>query len=169
MIELLCLDVDGTMNDGTLHYGIGDNGEVKEVIKNFNVKDGLALTYWKHIGRKTAIITGRKNVIVESRAKELGIGFVFMGVKDKGSCVRDIKTKLKLDSASCAAIGDDMNDISMFKEVSLSFAPNDCAIGIKNNVNIILSSSGGKGVVREAIEVILKQEGLYEVFIKYWQ
>lgn len=169
MIELLCLDVDGTMNDGTLHYCIGDNGEVKETIKSFNVKDGLALAYWQHIGRKAAIITGRKNMIVESRAKELGIELVFMGVRDKGSCIRDIKTKLKIDSASCAAIGDDMNDISMFKEVLLSFAPNDCASGIKNIANIILSSNGGKGAVREAIEIILKQEGLYEEFIKYWQ
>lgn len=169
MIELLCLDIDGTMSDGALHYGIGNNGEIREIIKSFNVKDGLAIAYWNHIGRKIAIITGRKNEIIESRAKELGITLIFMGIKDKGACVRELRANLGLDSASCAAVGDDMNDISMFKEVSLSLAPNDCANGIKNIADIILSSNGGKGAVREAIEFILKKEGLYEEFIKYWQ
>lgn len=169
MIELLCLDVDGTMSDGALHYGIGNNGEVKEIAKSFNVKDGLALAYWNHIGRKAAIITGRKSEIVESRARELGISLIFMGIKDKGACVREIMANLGLDSSSCAAIGDDMNDIAMFKEVSLSFAPNDCANGIRNIADIILSSNGGKGAVREAIEMILKKEGKYEEFISYWK
>lgn len=168
MIELLCIDVDGTMSDGALHYGI-NNGEVREIAKSFNVKDGLALAYWNHIGRKVAIITGRRSEIVESRVRELGISLVFMGIKDKGACVRELKAKLGLDSTSCAAIGDDMNDISMFKEVSLSFAPKDCVNGIRNITDIILSSDGGKGAVREAIEIILKKEGNYEEFISYWQ
>ncbi|RDU64719.1 HAD family hydrolase [Helicobacter sp. MIT 14-3879] len=168
MIELLCIDIDGTMTNGNLYYGIKDSN-IFETIKVFNVKDGLGLAYWKHIGRKVAIITGRKSEILRARCEELKIDFIFMGVEDKGTCVRKLKNDLGLDSIACASIGDDMNDIAMFKETSLSFAPNDCANAVRNIVNIVLSKNGGSGVVREMIEIILKKEGLYEKFIEYWQ
>lgn len=163
MIELLCIDVDGTMSDGKLYYS--KNGEE---IKTFNVKDGLALAYWHKIGRKSAIITGRNSEILKIRANELKIDYLFMGIKNKGECVRNLKKDLNLDSASIASIGDDMNDISMFRECGISFGVKNCANGIKNIANIILSSNGGEGAVREVIEMILKQEDLYEEFIKYW-
>ncbi|RAX54677.1 3-deoxy-D-manno-octulosonate 8-phosphate phosphatase [Helicobacter sp. 16-1353] len=167
MIELLCIDVDGTLSDGKLHYTL--NTDSPEIFKSFNVKDGLGLVYWHKIGKKSAIITGRSNPIVERRAKELNIDFIFMGIKDKGQCVRNLKEKLHLNTESCAAIGDDMNDILMFKEVGISFAPLDCANGIKNIVTINLTKEGGNGAIREAIEYILKKEDLYEEFLKCWQ
>lgn len=170
MIKLLCLDVDGTLSDGKLYFSF-DN-ELKqsfEIIKKFCVKDGLGIAYWNHIGRLSAIITGRNSPIIEHRAKELGIDYVFMGIKDKGKCVRDLQQKLNIDSSNCAAIGDDLNDISMFKEVSLSFAPNNCVNEISKIAMIKLSKNGGDGAVREAIEYILKQEDKYEEFIKYWK
>lgn len=164
MIELLCLDVDGTLSDGKVHYC----ADSTELFKSFSIKDGLGLTYWHKIGKKSAIITGRSSPIVEQRAKDLHIDFVFLGVGDKGQCVRNLKEKLGIDASSCAAIGDDMNDISMFREVGLRFAPFDCANGIKNIVDINLSNKGGDGAVREAIEFILKRESLYENFLKCW-
>lgn len=164
MIELLCIDVDGTLTNGDLHYNTEG-----EVFKTFNVKDGLGIAYWQSIGRKTAIITGRESKILPQRAKELKIDYIFMGVIDKGECVRNLKTNLGLDSASLAAIGDDMNDIAMFREVGLSFAPLDCANALKQIAHIHLTHNGGCGAVREAIEMILQKEQLYEAFIQRWQ
>ncbi len=168
MIELLCLDVDGTMTDGGLYYSA--NGDISvESFKRFNVKDGLGLVYWHKIGKKSAIITKRaNNNMLQKRASELGIDFVLTGIDDKGQCVRDLKMKLGLESSNVACIGDDMNDIPMFRESSISFAPNDAANGIKNLATIILSKNGGYGAVREMIEYILKKEQLYETFIQSW-
>ena len=170
MIKLLCLDVDGTLSDGKLYFSFDHTiNKSYEVIKKFCVKDGLGIAYWNHIGRHSAIITGRNSPIIEHRAKEIGIGYVFMGVRDKGECVRELQQKLGIDSSNCAAIGDDLNDISMFKEVALSFATNNCANEIYKIADIKLNSNGGNGAVREAIEYILKQEDAYEEFIKYWE
>lgn len=187
MIRLLCVDVDGTLTNGNLVYSDctflktpkdsngdsalanisdEDSTNIAESIKIFNAKDGLGLAYWNHIGRKVAIITGKSSEIIKHRAKELKIDFVFMSVKNKGEIVRELKEKLSLDSSNIAAIGDDLNDISMFKESALNFAPSDCANGIKDFVDIILNAKGGKGAVREAIEVILKKEQIYEDFIQ---
>lgn len=165
MISLLCIDVDGTLTDGKIYCG----ADRSENFKAFNVKDGLGLAYWNGIGRKSAVITGRSSDIVARRAAELGVEHIFMGVSDKGEVVRRLQKELGLGRESCAAVGDDMNDISMFRALDLSFAVADCALALKNIATINLTQNGGSGAVREAIEIILKRENLYEDFIKYWQ
>ena len=106
-IQLLLLDVDGTLTTGEVTYT--QNGEE---LKSFNIKDGLALSVWnKQLGRKSAIITGRESSIVQRRAKELGIEFVYMGVSDKGAVVQELLAKLNLASDEVACIGDDLNDL----------------------------------------------------------
>lgn len=177
-IELLCVDVDGTMTDGSLIYGFlcksctasskSKSPEIVEVTKVFNAKDGLALVYWsKKLERKVAIITGRNSEILRTRAKELGIDeLLFMNVRDKGIILRRLKKKFALDSNQIATIGDDLNDIPMFNESYLNFVPNDCAEAMKNLPHTtILNANGGSGAVREAIEIILKKENIYEAFI----
>ncbi len=142
--------------------------QICEVVKVFNVKDGLALAYFaKTLNRKVAIITGRKSEILRARAKELGIDeLLFMGIRDKGATLRELKERFALDSSQIATIGDDLNDIPMFNESLCNFAPSDCADALKTLPNTtILNAKGGKGAVREAIEIILKKENLYEAFI----
>ena len=69
MIELIVLDVDGTLTDGKIIYT--NNGDE---IKAFDVADGLAVAVWtKKFGKKAAIITGRNSILVERRAKDLQI------------------------------------------------------------------------------------------------
>ena len=59
-IELIVLDVDGTLTDGKITYT--QNGDE---VKSFCVKDGLAIASWIKLGKQVAIITGRNSKIVE--------------------------------------------------------------------------------------------------------
>ncbi len=163
MIELLLLDVDGTLTDGKIYYS-----NQNEEIKAFNIKDGLALRVWKKLGRKSAIITGRQSMIVQKRAEELGIDFVFMGVENKGDVVLQLKKDLNLTQGQIASIGDDLNDLSMFNQSGLSFSPRDGAKQILNEVSYVLEKNGGEGAVREMIEMILKQEQLEEKWLEFF-
>ncbi|WP_104712144.1 KdsC family phosphatase [Helicobacter cetorum] len=155
MIKLLLLDVDGTLTDGALYFD-----ENMQEIKAFNVKDGLGMVLWKKLNKEIAIITGRTSPIVEKRMQSLGIQHVFMGVKDKGAIVRELKKNLKLSTQEIACVGDDYNDLSMFKECALSFAPFDAHADIKNKASRVLQSLGGKGAVREVIDYLIELEGL---------
>ena len=74
-IELIVLDVDGTMTNSLISYSA--NGDE---IKSFNVKDGLAIVSWMKLGKKVAIITGRNSQIVARRAKELHIEHFYQGI-----------------------------------------------------------------------------------------
>ncbi|MFC1885263.1 phenylphosphate carboxylase subunit delta, partial [Thermodesulfobacteriota bacterium] len=84
-VSLLFLDVDGVMTDGM--FGITDKGVE---IKFFNVKDGLGLKMLLSMGIEVVLITGRRSPALEVRARELGIGDLFQGVKEKGGLCRKI-------------------------------------------------------------------------------
>ncbi len=162
-IKLLLLDVDGTLTDGKITYtNSGDE------IKSFCVKDGLAIASWIRLGGKVAIVTGRESKIVQKRAKELKIDFLYQGVKDKYKKVEQILKDANLTWDNVAAIGDDLNDISMLKRAKISFAPSNCSNYVKKYVTILLKNSGGDGAVREMIEYILKKENRFEELLNLW-
>ncbi len=164
MIELLVFDVDGCLTDGGITYGNSDSEE----FKTFNVKDGFGIVSWHKLGRKSAIITGRSSRVVERRAKELGITYLYQDVKDKKAILQTILEKEGLAFENVAAIGDDLNDLSLLKAVKLSFAPHDAMPLVQSQVDIILSRDGGRGAVREMIESVMKREGLEKEFINLW-
>ena len=165
MIELIVLDVDGTLTDGKIIYT--SNGDE---IKNFDVKDGLAIATWtKRLGKKAAIITGRTSKLVEKRASDLGISHLYQGIHNKQEILEKILKEENLTWSEVATIGDDLNDLKMSKKANISFAPNDACLYLKDKVNIVCKSNGGDGAVREMVEYICKYDGIEEDFIKVWE
>ncbi len=163
MTELIVIDVDGTLTNGKIYYS--NSGDE---IKAFNIKDGLMIKSWNVLGKKSAIITGRISEIVYNRAKELDITFIKQGVRNKKEVLDNIIKELGINYSEVAAIGDDMNDLSMLKVVKKSFAPYDANSYIYDFVNFPLKKRGGEGAVAEMIEMIMKEEKLYEKFLKLW-
>lgn len=163
MIELIILDVDGCMTDGKIIYtNSGDE------IKGFNVKDGFAIKQWMRLGKKVAIITGRDSSIVEKRANELGVHYLYQGMNNKLEALEEIKLSSGIDYQNIAAIGDDLNDYRLLKRVGISFTPNNGVDFIKNNVDVVLKRDGGDGAVREMIEYLLQKEGLFQEYLDFW-
>jgi len=159
MIELIVLDIDGTLTDGKIIYSSkGDE------LKQFDVKDGLAIASWvKKLNKKVAIITGRKSELVERRAKELGVTHLFQGVDNKDEVLDNILKQENLNWEQTAAIGDDLNDYKMLNKVGLSFAVNDAVLDIQKLADVVCCSKGGCGAVREMIEYILKYDNKKEL------
>lgn len=164
MIELLVFDVDGCLTDGGIMYGNGD----QEEFKVFNVKDGFGIVAWMKLGKKSAIITGRGSRVVERRAKELGISYLYQNVKNKKAVLEEILRTENLSFENVAAIGDDLNDLALLRSVALSFAPNDALPSVKQEVSVVLSRNGGHGAVREMIDYVVASENLSEAFVNPW-
>ena len=162
-IELIVLDVDGTMTDSQITY-TQDGDE----IKSFNVKDGLAIVSWLKLGKRVAIITGRRSHIVERRAKELRIEHFYQGCEDKLNKLQELVEKLDISMENVAAIGDDLNDYKMLNAVEISFVPSDASNYVDKIATVILTRKGGKGAVREMIEYLIKKEGLEREFLDIW-
>ncbi len=162
-IELVVLDVDGCLTDGQIVYSAqGDE------IKAFDVKDGLAIASWIRLGKKAAIITGRRSKIVERRAEELGIRHLYQGVRDKGAKLDELMESLGLRAYQVAAIGDDLNDWPMLDRAGRAYAPADAVSPVRQRADWVLEARGGRGAVREMIEDLLEIEGLREEFMALW-
>jgi 3-deoxy-D-manno-octulosonate 8-phosphate phosphatase (KDO 8-P phosphatase) len=162
-IELIVLDVDGTMTDSRITYS-----ESGDEIKSFNVKDGLAIASWRKLGKQVAIITGRSSNIVARRAKELRIEHFYQGIENKKEVLEALLEKLDLTMENVAAIGDDLNDLSMLKAANISFVPRDASAYVDKIATVILSKKGGNGAVREMIEYLIKKEGLETKYLGLW-
>ncbi len=163
MIELIVLDVDGCMTDGKITYTSSG-----EELKSFNVKDGFAIVQWLRLGNKVAIITGRISPIVEYRAKELGIPYLYQKVKDKRAALLELSQRSGVALENMAAIGDDLNDYRLLASVGYSFAPADAVEYVRNRVDYVLQKGGGQGAVREMIELLLRKNGQYQRYFQLW-
>ncbi len=165
MIKLLVLDVDGTLTDGKIIYTNNNDDE----LKSFDVSDGLAIATWtKKLNKKAAIITGRASQIVEKRAKDLKIEYLYQKIDNKDEVLESILEKEGISWHEVAAIGDDLNDYKMLKKVGLSFTPANGSSYLDEVVNVRCKKMGGSGAVREMIEYIIKEDGIEEEFLNVW-
>ena len=161
MIKLVLLDVDGTLTDGGIYRG---NNE--EELKRFNVKDGYAIVNAQKLGIEFGIITGRKSELVEIRAKELKIKYLYQGISEKTVILEEIMKKDGLSKEEIAYMGDDLNDLLIMKQVGSSGTPKDAVDEVIQVADFVSKKNGGSGAVREFIEHILKKDGKWEIFLK---
>ena len=161
MIKLVLLDVDGTLTDGGIYRG--NNGEE---LKRFNVKDGYVIVNAQKLGIEFGIITGRKSELVEIRARELKIKYLYQGISEKTVVLEEIIKKTGLTKGEIAYMGDDLNDLLIIKQVGLSGTPKDAVDEVIQVADFVSKKNGGSGAVREFIEHILKKDGKWEIFLK---
>ena len=152
-VELLVMDVDGTLTDGRVILG----GEDLD-LKCFSARDGLGVHLLHVYSIAAAIITGRSSQAVTRRARELHIGHVLMGVSDKGLALQELRAQLNLQGR-CACIGDDLNDVPMFRQADFTACPHDASSYIKTISSYVLMNRGGSGAVRELIDLMLIAKG----------
>jgi 3-deoxy-D-manno-octulosonate 8-phosphate phosphatase (KDO 8-P phosphatase) len=159
-ITLLVLDVDGVMTDGRITYT--DQGSE---IKAFNVRDGSGLKLWMGLGRQVGIISGRRSLVVERRAQELGIASVVQGSADKKAALAQMIGDLGVTSDQVASIGDDIVDVPMLRASGLAVAVADACAEAKGHADYVTQAGGGRGAVREVIELILRAQGEWQKIV----
>lgn len=163
-IRCLVLDVDGVLTKGEITYTSSG-----EELKTFHAKDGMGLAIAHAMGLQTAIITGRTSSIVERRAKELKISHVQMGSHNKSAGLQVVLDTLQVAPQEVAYMGDDLNDLGVMSRVGLAMTPQDGVPEIKDIAHYICQANGGEGAVREAVEYILKREGLWEEALRKYR
>ncbi len=153
-IRVLFLDVDGVLTDGLIYL----DGRGHE-FKVFNTRDGHGLRKAAAAGITLCWISGRSSPATARRASELGVTHCYQGVRDKRARLDAVLRRLKISGAQAAAMGDDEPDIPMFEATALSACPSDGAPAARKAATVVLESAGGRGAVREFIELILARNG----------
>lgn len=156
-IRLLLLDVDGVMTDGGIIYD-GNGLETK----TFNVKDGHGIKMLQRHGIEVGIITGRTSLVVDIRARELGIDLVYQGALKKLDSYLDVKQRTGFTDSQIAYVGDDVIDVPVMRRVIFAAAPADALPEARAVAHYVTTSAGGRGAVREVCDLILKGRGLWD-------
>lgn len=162
-IRLLVLDVDGVLTDGGLYYDLQN-----QVMKRFDVQDGLGIKIAQQTGIIVAVITGLVSKAVESRVKDLGITDYFAGFHDKRNCLEEIRQRHNLDWKHIAYLGDDWVDLSVMAMVGLPLAVANAQPEVKNIASYVTTARGGQGAVREVIRHLLVAQGKYDAVLAAW-
>jgi 3-deoxy-D-manno-octulosonate 8-phosphate phosphatase (KDO 8-P phosphatase) len=156
-IQLIVLDADGTLTDGNIYI---DDNHIE--IKKFNVKDGLGISLAQTAGINFFVLTGRTSKCLEYRMQELKIQYFQQGIKDKYKHLKYFAEKNGLMPENIAYMGDDLNDLPVMRYVGVSACPKDAVEDVKKMCDYVLSKNGGEGAVREFVEIVLKEQNLFE-------
>ena len=156
-IQLLVLDVDGVLTNGTLIL----NPDGKES-KTFNVYDGHGIRMWRRAGLKVAFLSGRKSEPTHLRAEQLEIDRCLENCLDKLPALKKLLEDLKLQPNQAVFIGDDLPDIPPMRYAGFAVAVSNAVDEVKEYADFITKRSGGSGAVREVIEYILKKTGKWD-------
>lgn len=160
-VELLLSDVDGVLTDG----GIIFNNQGVET-KQFHIRDGLGIKLWQKAGFAFGVLSARTSHIVKVRAAELGVDLVRQGVENKLFIGKKIIAELGLTPEQVCHIGDDLTDLSLLRYVGLSVAVADAAEEVRATANHVTAVPGGRGAVREVVEMLLKAKNRWEDLIR---
>jgi len=149
-VKLLIMDCDGVLTDGRLYFG-----PTGEELKVFFVRDGQGLAYWHKAGLRSGIISGRTNPILEMRARQLGVEFIWQGRKEKVSAFHELIAAADASADEVAFVGDDTPDAEVFPLAGLGIAVGDALDEVKSAASYVTQCAGGRGAVREVIDLCL--------------
>ncbi|OUW69160.1 MAG: phosphatase [Synechococcus sp. TMED205] len=157
-VQLLVLDVDGVLTDGGLWFSADG-----QLIKRFDVRDGLGIRLLQTAGLEIAFLSGGQGGATEVRARQLGIRHCLVGIKDKPMALSALQRQLEVSQAQTAFLGDDLNDLAVRPVVGLLFAPADACRPVRRGADAVLHHHGGHGAVRELAERLLQARGRWQM------
>lgn len=159
-IELILSDVDGVLTDGGVLF---DNQGIE--LKQFHIRDGLGIRLWQKAGYKFGILTARSSHIVKVRAAELKIDIVRQGFEEKLPVATEILAGLRLAPEQVCFIGDDLTDLPVMRHIGLGVAVADAVAEVRAAAGYVTRLPGGRGAVRETVELLLKAKHRWEDLI----
>lgn len=159
-IKMLVLDIDGTMTSGEII--LSNSGEES---KAFHVIDGAAVVWFRQLVGPVMFLSGRESVAVEHRAKQLGVKHCCLGVHNKPAVLKAVLEDEGIGLNEVAMVGDDLIDLGVMSIVGVSACPSDAVREVKKRVDFCAEALAGHGAVREFIEAILKEKGLWDKLV----
>lgn len=160
-IKLLILDVDGILTNGEIILD-----EKGREIKVFDVQDGFGIILFQRVGFKTAILSARLADAVTARAKDLKINKICQDAIPKIKEYKKLLRHFRLKDAQVCFMADDLTDIEVLKRVGFSVAVPNAVSEVKRVADYVTKREGGRGAVRETIELILKVQKKWSGILK---
>ncbi len=163
-IKLFLCDVDGVLTDGSIFIG----GERE--FKRFNIRDGLGLVLARRAGLKVGWVSARPSPATKLRAEELKIDFLVQQGDNisKTGAIERLLARERLNWSEVCFVGDDIIDLGPLTRAGFSVAVGDAMPAAKAAAQFTTKAVGGRGAVRETVELILRAQGKWRPFLKHY-
>ena len=161
-IKLFLCDEDGVLTDGSIFIG----GERE--FKRFNIRDGLGLVLARRAGLQVGWVSARPSLATKLRAEELKVDFLVQqgDQVSKTGAIENLLLQEKLNWSDVCFVGDDIIDLGPLTRAGLAVAVGDAVPEAKAAAHLVTKAVGGRGAVREAIELILRAQEKWQQFVK---
>jgi 3-deoxy-D-manno-octulosonate 8-phosphate phosphatase (KDO 8-P phosphatase) len=163
-VKLFLCDVDGVLTDGSIFIG----GERE--FKRFNIRDGLGLVLARRAGLKIGWVSARPSLATKLRADELKIHFLVQqnDRTSKTAAIEKLLAQEKLTWDEVCFVGDDIVDLGPLKRAGFSVAVADSVAEAKAVAHFVTQNAGGRGAIREVVEMILQAQGIWQPFVAHY-
>ena len=159
-VKFVILDIHGVLTDLTLYYT--DDGKKSEI---YSLHDRLGCAALKEAGIEAAFLTSKITRIDQYIGSIYKIDRLY-GTSAKISQLDEIEKELGLTDEEFCYVGDEIIDTGIMKRVGFAVAPADAAAEAKAVADYITKTPGGRGVVRELAEFILKAQGKWDAVVE---
>lgn len=155
-IKLFLCDVDGILTDCSVFIGL------EQEMKRFHIRDGLGLVMLRTQGIKIGWVSKRPSVATTRRAEELKIDFLEQNKGSKVEIVEHLLAKTGFAWDEVCFMGDDIVDLGVMKRAGVAATVADATDEAKGVAHYVTRAKGGRGGVREVVDLILKAQGRWE-------
>jgi 3-deoxy-D-manno-octulosonate 8-phosphate phosphatase (KDO 8-P phosphatase) len=159
-VKLLLFDVDGVLTDGIVVMH-ADGSESK----GFHIKDGAAIVWAQRSGLPVGLLSSRSSGATAHRAAQLAVRIVQQGVASKSAAFDQILSDANITEDAVSYMGDDLLDLPVLTRCGLSAAPADAVEEVRSAVDWVSTAAGGRGAVRELIEIVLRAQGRWAAVV----
>jgi 3-deoxy-D-manno-octulosonate 8-phosphate phosphatase (KDO 8-P phosphatase) len=158
-VKLFLCDVDGILTDSSVFIGLDRE------MKRFHIRDGLGLLFLREHGIKVGWVSNRPSLATTLRAKELRIDFLEQAKGDKVLAVEKILARTGFKWEQVCYMGDDVVDLGVLRRAGVAATVADAITEAKAVSHYVTSADGGRGGVREVVELILKAQNHWKKLV----
>ncbi len=158
-VKLALIDIHGVLTDGAIYYD--EDG-----------KKTRAYTYWDRFGCAALTAGGiivafltRESKMGQAIAQQYGVER-FYATPAKMAKLDELEQELGFTDENVSYVGDEIIDTGILKRVGFAVATADAVPEAKEVADHITEAIGGKGIVREIAEFILKAQGKWETALE---
>lgn len=153
-VKAIIFTLDGVLTDGQLYFS-----ESGQEIQSFHARDGLAIKEALKNNIQIGAISERSSQSAQKYLESLGVEHIKFGVQDKLKAYDEIVSAMDVSDEQCLYIGDEITDIPVLKKAGVSSTPINGIEFLRNRVYYVSGYDGGKGCIRELVEMVLTLQG----------
>lgn len=154
-VSFVVFDFDGVFTDNRVL--VAEDGRESVFCSR---ADGLGLQALSRVGVGCLVLSTETNPVVSARAAKLRLECV-QGLGDsKWAALRAILGERRLDPATVAYVGNDINDLDCLRNVGVSICVADAYPAALAAARYRTERPGGRGAVREVCDLIIRAKGV---------